>query len=585
MIVKTGALLPAPEDHPISDVRPRDFAAPALLALCVALIARAALGLAPFPSVDDYAYGALALHAMDPSLFPRDDLLLGFSNHALIYTTLFRVFTHTVGVGAGFAIATLLLSLATALGVLALLRALGGKGFATPLVFALVVLVSMPGIGRGAYGGLFGNQFHGQWLSLCVLLFAFAALLQQRVLTTGLLLAAAAYAHPMVAMHGAFAVLCAGLANGRSGLLFTARVAAISAVASVPMMIYIATNQPISLPAPDVPAWTIVNDGLRFRAPHHYLLSVLALFLVGAWTLVGALSAWGRARTALGILAGLAALQALGALIYALEPPLINAQLSLLAHIFDLTRSSPLLIGFAAMLYAAALERGLRDGLAQMESDERFRLVTATTLVLAMLFINGTPIGWLVAGASIGTVMLAQREASFRPVLALWAVAAVALTWDSARITTIYAPLESSETELYTWAAEQTRDSTLFITPPSMQGFRYYAKRSQFADFKLFSMAQPSQGWAVRQRLELIAAPDDSTREAVGWPGMVQWDRSYAVHNTPERVAQLLAQTGADFLIYDMDAGAASILESAEIDGAGLEVAFSNARYVVLSRR
>lgn len=554
--------------------------------MCAALIARALIGLAPFPSIDDFAYAPLALHAMDPSLYPRDDLLLGFSNHALVYSILFRLFSATVGVGAGFAFATLLLSIATALGVLAVLRALGTRGYATPLVFALVVLVKVPGIGRGAYGGLFGNAFHGQWLGLCILLFMFAALLQQRVWTTALLLAAAAYAHPMVALHGAFAVLCAGLLHGKSGLAFTARVAALSAMAAVPMMIYIATNQPASLPAPDVPAWTVVTDALRFRAPHHYELGVLQLFLIGAWSLVGALSAWRRSTIALGALAGLALLQGSAALLYAIEPPDIHEKLSLFAHLLDLTRSSPLLIGLGAILFAATVERSLRAGPGQLENGERFRLATAATLVLSLLIINGTAIGWLFAVASVGTVVLLSNVSFSRPVVALWAFGTLVLTYDSSRRVELNAPLPTHEGELYTWAREKTPKSALFITPASMQGFRYYARRSQFVDFKLFSMAQPAQGWVVRKRMELISSPDEATLAAAGWPGISQWDRSYAVNNTPQRTAWLLMQTGADFLVYDRQShqgDGENAIERGIPAETGLKVAFANGRYVVLT--
>jgi hypothetical protein len=116
--------------------------------------------------------------------------------------------------------------------------------------------------------------------------------------------------------------------------------------------------------------------------------------------------------------------------------------------------------------------------------------------------------------------------------------------------TRLDALLTPDESGLYRWASA-TSPQALFIIPPGMQGFRFYARRSVYVDFKLFPPATPSTTPEWRRRMELVAAPDRRALDSPGWSGVPQWDRTYANRNTPERIVTLLRQTGADYLVWD----------------------------------
>ncbi|HEX5386785.1 MAG TPA: DUF6798 domain-containing protein, partial [Gemmatimonadales bacterium] len=99
--------------------------------------------------------------------------------------------------------------------------------------------------------------------------------------------------------------------------------------------------------------------------------------------------------------------------------------------------------------------------------------------------------------------------------------------------------------------AQRSSNDALFIVPPGMEGFREYARRSIYVDFKLFPASTVSAVPEWRERLDLISAPDGAARAAAGWPAVPLWDRSYASRNTPARIAELLRTTGADYFVWD----------------------------------
>ena len=59
------------------------------------------------------------------------------------------------------------------------------------------------------------------------------------------------------------------------------------------------------------------------------------------------------------------------------------------------------------------------------------------------------------------------------------------------------------------------------------------------------------------------------------------WDRSYAAHNTPERIAWLLSRTGADFFVRDLATPGATLMAPEALASVGLTVAYRNQRYEV----
>ena len=85
-----------------------------------------------------------------------------------------------------------------------------------------------------------------------------------------------------------------------------------------------------------------------------------------------------------------------------------------------------------------------------------------------------------------------------------------------------------------------------------------------------------------RQRLEKVAAPDRLAREARGWGGTVEWDRTYAGRNTPERIESLLRETGADYFVWDRQGlRVPPFVNRDRAPDPALAIAFENARYEV----
>jgi hypothetical protein len=109
--------------------------------------------------------------------------------------------------------------------------------------------------------------------------------------------------------------------------------------------------------------------------------------------------------------------------------------------------------------------------------------------------------------------------------------------------------------------------------------------RSVYVDFKSYPPSQPALAWEWRQRLvEIVDSDAKAMSQGRGWPGLFWWDRAYAVRNSPERIALLLLETGADFFVMDR------LFEQlpphlppgmVQSDETGLDLVFENARYRV----
>jgi hypothetical protein len=85
-----------------------------------------------------------------------------------------------------------------------------------------------------------------------------------------------------------------------------------------------------------------------------------------------------------------------------------------------------------------------------------------------------------------------------------------------------------------------------------------------------------------RQRLENVAAPDALARDARGWEGVAEWDRTYAGRNTPARIESLLHETGAGYFVWDRQGlRMPPFVNRNRTPDSGLAIAFENARYEV----
>jgi hypothetical protein len=279
---------------------------------------------------------------------------------------------------------------------------------------------------------------------------------------------------------------------------------------------------------------------------------------------------------------------------------------SLGPYLLGLSRTTPLFVILGGTLAVVAVERSLERWpvgfprqriLAVIDNVEARLLSTSTRMTcMAMLLVvvglalfasryiraaSGlTYIVPLILGviawrrARRGQELTAETTVAF-------SVAVICLTWIVATHPRA-AAVAPEKAGLFAWSGQSTPDTALFIVPPGLLEFRLYARRSVYVDIKLFSPAVPSAGPLWRQRLVQVAAPDAATFEYRGWPGMRDpWDRSYAVHNTPERIAWLLRSTGADFFVRDLAAPVAKQIGPEALASVGLRVAYRNQRYEV----
>jgi hypothetical protein len=287
-------------------------------------------------------------------------------------------------------------------------------------------------------------------------------------------------------------------------------------------------------------------------------------------------------RRLAGLLAGQGLLALAAALLYGSWMPARWRYASPLPYLLDLSRTSGLLLPLAAVLLVGALElRPARRTLTPPGHELLWTGLLALAATALVLFV-----GWQLPLGALVVLTVALRVGSGNPRLA-WPLVAGVLVVAALGVvrirerTRLRAPRSGEEAGLYRWAAS-TSPQALFIVPPGLQGFRFYARRSVYVDFKLFPPATPASTPEWRRRMVLVAAPDRRALESPGWSGVPQWDRTYANRNTPERIATLLRETGASYFVWDR-AGldVPPYVRVVRPPAAGATVAFANDRFEV----
>lgn len=563
-----------------------------LYPVSVALMARAARSYRPFPSIDDFAYVPLAWAANDPSLFPTDTILRQFILHAPLWRLLVAGFERTVGLATGFWLLTLLLTVFTVAGAFRLLRAAGVAGFLLPLLLMVGFFGRVNGLGRGAYDGALGDAFHVQWLALALVLWAADALVRQRPLRAGAWLGLAALSHPLVALHGTLVLAVAALCAGPGRVRRLSGLAAACLVVGAPVILPLARSM---LSAPALSRTTVhevITQAYLFRAPSHYTLTevpiaaaLVLLLTVGAGALGALLLArtvpGPAARTLSGLLLGQGLLAVAMVACYGPWLPEAWRTASLAPYLLDLTRTTPLLVVLGAVPAVAAIEvrlAGRGDPAVPTWIWAALYVTLATLLALAQW--RALDVASL--ALALAAALLWRTPAAVVSRAALLGVAAIAALVAVTRRDVRAESVPAEQAELYAWARSATPAAALFIVPPAEERFRFYAKRGVYVDYKLFPVSTPSAAVLWRQRLDLVAAPDQRAQESPGWDGAVFWDRSYANRNVPSRIADLLAQTGADYFVWDR-AGLAipPHVPVPRPDDARLVQAFANRRFTV----
>ncbi len=561
-----------------------------VMAVAMAFMARLALGYRSFPDIDDFVYIPLARAQFDPSLYPTDLMVQEFVFHTPVLAILVWLLDSTIGVAVGLLIATLALSVATVLGLHRLMRGIGADGLLLPLVVLITACGALNGLGRGQYGGIFGDAFHMQWMALCLLLWTYERFVARQAVAAGVLLGLTAMMHPIVGAHGAAVLFIASFPSPDGRWRRLAVTAAVSMLVSSPAMVPLILGLVGDRAAVD---FDVVGLGYLFRTPHEFVLQPLsvALFVVvvglgwsGMILLAGSrrepgLRCFGGLLLGQTVLAGLA----IAAHTTWSDGSWIE-QVSLVYRIV-LTRTTPLLMALSAVAFAVAVERHLGQDRPEIRSRAArctFWGLAGIALLLVMLQIAWHPVLVVTVVLLVATVLCWRKPRLRAGSIAIWAIAGLVSMGLHLSDLQVEAPLEAEEDQLYAWARQDTPRDALFVVPPGFQAFRLHADRGAYVDFKTFPATTAPLIREWRRRLEEVAAPDRLALEARGWPGVVEWDRTYANRNTPQRIADLLSRTGSDYFIWDRKGLEAPPFTQIDRDhDPRLIVAFTNTRFTV----
>ncbi len=531
-------------------------------------IGRAALGLQSYPYGDDMVYGPLARLAIDPSLYPGDEQLRSFDNHAWLYGLIWRAADATIGVVQAHMALTVALTVLVGLIMLWIAQSLGAAGRFVPLAFLIANVVDLRGVGRGAYGGAIGDHFHLQSLAICFSLLAFLAILKGRGIWAGCALGLAALAQPVLAFHAAVAIGCFYLPSGWRGLKHLSLVGVTSILIASPVLAGLSGLDLTAAYSAD----SIVRDGYLWRADHHYLLPRQEYLLFSLYGVLGFVAARLLGK-GVGLNVGLAIFGGLSFGFYAYG--FGRQTLSSLPYVLDLSRSSPLLWVVSAAFASAAAEKAWARG-------DR-----------GSLFLIGAPIFAIVAanyqwsGVAVFALII-----SLMPVLGeavpkiprLFFAGAIAVAGTGAVIVSVITttpPLDRDPNlkDFYLWARKDSRPDGMFVAPPFIADIREFAQRSVWVDFRAVSMAQPDQMMESRRRHEAITPGFEALPPIGGWQGARLWTLAYVTRHTTMSVVDLLRRTGADYFVtYVSDT-------SSEIAGAGLKIAYADDHVLVLELR
>jgi Domain of unknown function (DUF6798) len=564
-------------------------------ALAAAGLLRAAHGYRPFPSIDDFTYLPMALARLDPHLYPRDVLLRETPLHVPFLPPLVAILQPTTGLDFGFWLITIVLSVLTIVAMYRWMRAIGLPGMFLPVAATLACAGWVEGLGRGEYDGLFGNAFHFQWAALCALIWAYDGLIRARWVQAGGPLVLALLFHPVVGAHGMFAMAC-GLAFA-SGSSTRARAwlvpAAVGTCATLGLLVSFPLSRPSVRVFADLPE---VAHDLLFRLPQEYeihrLQAILLVLLVAAGILgvvrLRRPTSDASVATLLGLTTGHMLLLVAAYVLYESHSLSLWSRWTVLPFQLSLTRTTPILLALSGVSAAVGLEAGFLRAPAGGNSLRGFAwLVTAGIQVAAVLCLAIFQVRWswqvaTCCGVAALTAVAIRRETGYRTLTAVWLVALVFGLGLFARSAPLSGRVDGNQEQLFGWARSKTSLDALFIVPPGFQEFRVYSRRSVYVDFKTVTPGDPRLVRLWRERLEQVAAPDRLAREARGWEGIPEWDRTYAGRNTPARIESLLRETGADYFVWDRQGlQIPPFVDRDRAPDPALAIAFENARYEV----
>lgn len=566
-----------------------------LLVIAVALLLRATRGYQSFPVYDDFVYVPIAWRELNPELYSRDLILREFKLHSLLWVWLVQLFENTCGLGNGFWFLTILLSVATVAAIHFCFKPLVKRGSFLPLVALIPAMAkeSLIGIGRGLYGGVLADNFHVHWLALLLLLWSYGEFIRQREWRAGAALGFSTLVHPVVGFHGALVFIIAALLSSPGAGRRLVRSGAMCFLIALPLIVIRAHDLVTSVQSVTWDAPALIEKGFLFRTPHEFSLgatsfaagitiALLSLVALVAAILLRRFDSCSVTKEAVGIWAGHGVLFFSAVVFHGPWLPESVKHASVLPYMLHLTRSTPLFILFCSVLIGAAGENILFHRGSLRPIRRALHWVFLSTLAIVFF--------WYVAWSKpllllfVFVICLAWRRIPTAVSLLVFAVVSVFSLRVSIATDIKEAPIPVDLNSLYTWIHEHTDTDSLFIVPPGLRGFRYYAKRSVYVAFEAFPSALPALFPEWRRRLEYIAQPDRIAKEGSGWLGVLLWDRTYARRNSQARIYKLLKETESDYFVFDQEA--LRIPPFSFRDSRGderIEEVFSNNRYVVYS--
>ena len=455
---------------------------------------------------------------------------------------------------------SLAVAVATALGAFRLMRALGVEGALLPLAMTIGATGVVGALAERSADGPAGSGFGMEGLALCLLLWCYDAFVRGHAVRAGLVLGAASLAHPLMLAHGLVTLALAtvvlpGARWRRFGLL-----AAIALAAGAPAAIHLAIAIGDIAGMDGAAATRVIADGYRFRYPGAYTLRGLfwadgmgriVLTLAGLAAAVSLIRA-GRevaARALAGLIAGHAALAAFAVLCYTRRWPGPWSR-SVTAYALDLTLTSPLLPLLSGIAIMAAIETQLARGRDSAPGPQGLRIALWAATATLLATIDWSSRELLAAALGLAALAALTTGRGHRVATAVLVAAALFVAGDAARRGRPHAPLDPADAQLYEWA-RSTNKRAGFIVPPTARSFRHYTRRGVYVDYDLGPPASPRSMLGWRERMDLVALPDERIATVPVWRRPYAMDRAFAIANTPARAAELLTRLGADYLVWD----------------------------------